>query len=198
LCRSCDRTSRVSRERLISLFVVSEDLFSVGKKARFLVAFTKGNTGNITMHTGSYNRGDSDLSTASERSTASMIDEAVRRVGHRLSQRVGGEDSSTVATVDSLGDHPKSAFHPPQKDDRIRRHGQVGVKLVVAAICAAIVCAFGILLVEKWCEALFSGTLSGSRVSTRYPRILLLFHSPVTLFAFHSLLRSRPSNIAWV
>lgn len=101
------------------------------------------------MHSGTYNRGVSDLSTASERSTASMIDEAVRRVGHQLSQRVGGEDSSTVATVDSLGDHPTSAFHPPQNDDRIRRHGQVSVKLAVALICAAVVCAGGIILVEK-------------------------------------------------
>lgn len=72
----------------------------------------------------SYVRGDSDLSTDSIRSNVS-IDEAYRRVGHKLSQRVGGDDSSTAATVDSIGDHPLSAFHPPLHGERIRKHAEV-------------------------------------------------------------------------
>ena len=71
----------------------------------------------------SFIRRESDASAASSRSDA--FDEAYRRVGHRLSQRVGGDDSSTVATLDSLGDHPQSAFHPPQNDDTIRNRAEV-------------------------------------------------------------------------
>lgn len=78
------------------------------------------------MTTEGYGRGDSDISNASDQSAA-MIDEAYRRVGYRLSRRVGGDDSSTVATVDSLGDHPLSAFHPPFSNDRIRNHAEVSL-----------------------------------------------------------------------
>jgi hypothetical protein len=72
----------------------------------------------------SYGRGESDISTESLRSNLS-IDEAYRRVGHKLSQRVGGDDSSTAATVDLLGDHPMSAFSSPRAEDRIRSYAEV-------------------------------------------------------------------------
>jgi GGDEF domain-containing protein len=77
-----------------------------------------------------YRRGSdqSSVSVASSRSSHSAaMDEAFRRVGHRLSQTVGGDDHSTPVAVANLGGTEQSAFSPraQHEDELIRNQGEV-------------------------------------------------------------------------
>lgn len=121
----------------------------------------------VTMNTTSaYQKTDSDISNASDASAA-MMDEAYRRVGHRLSQRVGGDDSSSAVTVDSLGDHPKSAFAPPTLDhDRIRSHAEVRGVILIGG---------GVFLALKNMGSLSGIGYSAEPSDTVFPFLLLTF-----------------------
>ena len=75
-----------------------------------------------------YRRSGDQSSVASSRSSHSAVmDEALRRVGHRLSQSVGGDEHSTTIAMAKLGGHERSAFSPQAEHDdgAIRNHAEV-------------------------------------------------------------------------
>lgn len=83
----------------------------------------------MAMNNG-YRRGSdqSSASVASSRSSHSAaVDEAFRRVGHRLSKSVGGDEHSTHVALANLGGTEQSAFSPraQHEDDSIRSDAEV-------------------------------------------------------------------------
>ena len=79
-----------------------------------------------------YARSGDQASVSSSLSSSVAMDEAYRRVGHRLSQRVGGDDSSVPLARESLGGHEQSAFHAHggNNDDQVVRNS-AQVRVVV-------------------------------------------------------------------
>jgi GGDEF domain-containing protein len=72
-------------------------------------------------------RGDQSSVASSRSSHSAAMDEAFRRVGHRLSRSVGGDEHSTPIAVAKLGGHERSAFSPQAEHDdgTIRNHAEV-------------------------------------------------------------------------
>lgn len=81
----------------------------------------------MALNNGYRRSGDQSSVTSSRSSHSAAMEEAFRRVGHRLSQSVGGDEQSTPIAVANLGGHDQSAFSPMAEHDgdTIRNHAEV-------------------------------------------------------------------------